>query len=307
MISKFFIERPVLSNVIAILMILIGGVCLFRLAVAQYPDVVPPTVQVTTRYPGASAKTVIDTVALPIEQQVNGVEDMLYMQSYSGADGTYSLTVTFKIGTDLNFAQVLVQNRVSSALSQLPQAVQNQGVTVQKKSTSILLFVTLISPDARFDSLYLSNYATINLKDELSRLPGVGNVTVFGAGQYSMRIWLYPNKLQSLGLMTQEDVQGYQQQIEQETSGQVGMPPTTPGQAFQITLNVNGRLDDPSQFENIILKTGNNGDVTRVRDVGTVDLGAQTYSQIFSLNKQPAVGIGVFQSPGANALEVEKV
>ena len=162
MISKFFIERPVLSNVIAILMILIGGVCLFRLAVAQYPDVVPPTVQVTTRYPGASAKTVIDTVALPIEQQVNGVEDMLYMQSYSGADGTYSLTVTFKIGTDLNFAQVLVQNRVSSALSQLPQAVQNQGVTVQKKSTAILLFVTLTSPNATYDSLFLSNYATIN-------------------------------------------------------------------------------------------------------------------------------------------------
>ncbi len=156
MISKFFIERPVLSNVIAILMILIGGVCLFRLAVAQYPDVVPPTVQVTTRYPGASAKTVIDTVALPIEQQVNGVEDMLYMQSYSGADGTYSLTVTFKIGTDLNFAQVLVQNRVSSALSQLPQAVQNQGVTVQKKSTAILLFVTLTSPNATYDSLFLS-------------------------------------------------------------------------------------------------------------------------------------------------------
>ena len=170
MISKFFIERPVLSNVIAILMILIGGVCLFRLAVAQYPDVVPPTVQVTTRYPGASAKTVIDTVALPIEQQVNGVEDMLYMQSYSGADGTYSLTVTFKIGTDLNFAQVLVQNRVSSALSQLPQSVQNQGVTVQKKSTAILLFVTLTSPNSTYDSLFLSNYATINIRDELSRL-----------------------------------------------------------------------------------------------------------------------------------------
>src|SRR5436189_2447811 len=173
MISKFFIERPVLSNVIAILMILIGGVCLFRLAVAQYPDIVPPTVQVTTRYPSASAKSVIDTVALPIEQQVNGVEDMLYMQSYSGADGSYSLTVTFKIGTDLNFAQVLVQNRVSSALAQLPQAVQNQGVTVAKRSTSILMFVTLTSPDARFNSLFLANYGTIRLKDELARLPGV--------------------------------------------------------------------------------------------------------------------------------------
>src|SRR5271168_4010454 len=306
MISKFFIERPVLSNVIAILMMLIGGVALFELAVAQYPDVVPPTVQVTTRYPGASATTVIDTVALPIEQQVNGVEGMLYMQSYSGADGTYTLTVTFKIGTDLNFAQVLVQNRVASALSSLPQSVQNQGVTVQKKSTAILLFVTLTSPNATYDSLYLSNYATINIRDELSRVPGVGNVTVFGAGQYSMRVWLDPNKLQVRALMPQDVIQAIQQQSQQVTAGQVGMPPTPPGQAFQYTLNVNGRLDDASQFEDIIVKTGNNGDVTRVRDVGSVELGAQTYSQIFSLNKQPSTGIGVFQSPGANALEVEQ-
>ena len=306
MISKFFIERPVLSNVIALLMILIGGVALFSLAVAQYPDVVPPTVQVTTRYPGASARTVMDTVALPIEQQVNGVEGMLYMQSYSGADGTYTLTVTFKIGTDLDFAQVLVQNRVSSALSQLPQSVQTQGVTVQKKSTAILLFVTLTSPKATFDSLYLSNYATINIRDELSRLPGVGNVTVFGAGQYSMRVWLDPNKLQVRGLMPQDVIQAIQQQSQQVTAGQVGMPPTPSGQAFQYTLNVNGRLDDAGEFEDVIVKTGNNGDVTRVRDVGTVELGAQTYSQIFSLNKQPATGIGVFQSPGANALQVEQ-
>ncbi|MHB8267847.1 efflux RND transporter permease subunit [Bradyrhizobium sp.] len=306
MISKFFIERPVLSNVIAILMILIGGVCLFSLAVAQYPDVVPPTVQVTTRYPGASAKTVVDTVALPIEQQVNGVEGMLYMQSYSGADGTYTLTVTFKIGTDLNFAQVLVQNRVSSALSQLPTSVQNQGVTVQKRSTSILLFVTLTSPKATYDSLFLSNYATISIRDELSRLPGVGNVTVFGAGQYSMRVWLDPNKLQVRGLMPQDVIQAIQQQSQQVTAGQVGAPPTPQGQAFQYTLNVNGRLDDKSEFEDIIVKTGNSGDVTRVRDVGWVELGAQTYSQVFALNKRPAAGIGVFQTPGANALEVEK-
>jgi hydrophobic/amphiphilic exporter-1 (mainly G- bacteria), HAE1 family len=306
MISKFFIERPVLSNVIAILMVLIGGVALFNLAVSQYPDVVPPTVQVTTRYPGASAKTVVDTVALPIEQQVNGVEDMLYMQSYSAADGTYTLTVTFKIGTDLNFAQVLVQNRVSSALSQLPQSVQSQGVTVQKKSTSILLFVTLTSPNKTYDSLFLSNYATINIRDELSRLPGVGNVTVFGAGQYSMRVWLDPNLLQERSLVPQDVIQAIQQQSQQVTAGQVGMPPTPPGQAFQYTLNVNGRLDDPGQFENIIVKTGNSGEITRVRDVGHVELGAQTYSQIFSLNDKPATGIGVFQSPGANALEVEK-
>src|SRR6478735_4891326 len=197
MISKFFIERPVLANVLAILMVVIGAVALYRLPVAQYPDVVPPTVQVTTRYPGASARTVIDTVALPIEQQVNGVQDMIYMQSYSGADGSYSLTVTFKIGADLDIAQVLVQNRVSSALSSLPQAVQAQGVIVQKNSTAILQIVTLTSPDGRYDSLYLANYATIKLKDEIARLPGVGNVVVFGAGQYSMRIWLDPNKMQA--------------------------------------------------------------------------------------------------------------
>ena len=306
MISKFFIERPVLSNVIALLMMLIGGVALFSLAVAQYPDVVPPTVQVTTRYPGAGARTVMDTVALPIEQQVNGVEGMLYMQSYAGADGTYSLTVTFKIGTDLNFAQVLVQNRVSTALSALPQAVQNQGVTVQKRSTAVLLFVTLTSPKASHDSLYLSNYATINIRDELSRLPGVGNVTVFGAGQYSMRFWLDPDKLKARALMPQDVIQAIQQQSQQVTAGQVGAPPTPSGQAFQYTLNVNGRLDDPAEFSDIIVKTGDNGDVTRVRDVGHVELGAQTYSQVFSLNKQPATGIGVFQSPGANALEVEQ-
>src|SRR5262245_57160918 len=307
MISKFFIERPVLSNVIAILMIVLGAVSLYSLAVAQYPDVVPPTVQVTTRYPGASAKTVIDTVALPIEQQVNGVEDMLYMQSYSAADGTYTLTVTFKIGTDLNFAQVLVQNRVSAALSQLPTSVQNQGVTVQKKSTSILLFVTLTSPNATYDGLYLANYATINLRDELSRLPGVGNVTVFGAGQYSMRIWLDPNKLQARGLTPQDVITALQQQSQQVTAGQVGAPPAPESQPFQYTINVAGRLSDPSQFADVVVKTGDQGEITRVKDIGSVELGAQTYGQVFTLNGRPAAGIGIFQTPGANALNVQEV
>src|SRR6187399_2647599 len=256
MISKFFIERPVLANVLAILMVVIGLVALYRLPVAQYPDVVPPTVQVTTRYPGASARTVIDTVALPIEQQVNGVENMIYMQSFAASDGTYTLTVTFQIGTDLNNAQVLVQNRVSSALAQLPQSVQSQGVTVQKRSTSILLFVTLSSPNATYDSLFLSNYATINIRDELSRLPGVGNVTVFGAGQYSMRVWLDPNKLQVRGLVPQDVINAIQQQSQQVTAGQVGAPPAPAGQAFQYTLNVSGRLTDTSEFENVIVKTG---------------------------------------------------
>src|SRR5215216_4993424 len=303
MISKFFIERPVLANVLAILMIVIGGVALFALPVAQYPDVVPPTVQVTTRYPGASARTVIDAVALPIEQQVNGVEGMIYMQSYAGSDGTYTLTVTFRIGTDLNFAQVLVQNRVSSATSALPQAVQAQCVVVQKKSTAILQIVTLTSPDARYDSLYLSNYASIKLKDEIARLPGIGNVIVFGAGQYSMRVWLDPNKLQSRGLTPQDVIQSLQQQSEQVTAGQIGTPPTPDGQAFQYTLNVAGRLDDPEQFAAVIVKTGSAGEITRLRDVGRVELGAQTYGQVFTLDGRPAAGMAVFQSPGANALD----
>jgi HAE1 family hydrophobic/amphiphilic exporter-1 len=218
-ISKFFIERPVLANVIALLIVLIGAVALFTLPVAQYPNVVPPTVSVTTRYPGASAQTVIDTVALPIEQQVNGVQDMLYMQSTSASDGSYSLVVTFKIGTDLNFAQVLVQNRVTAALASLPQAVQTQGVTVQQKSTAILQFVALTGTRPEQNGLYLSNYATINLVDALARLPGVGDVKVFGAGQYAMRVWLDPQQLRARGLTPQDVIQAIQSQSQQVTAG----------------------------------------------------------------------------------------
>ncbi len=304
MISDFFIARPVLANVLAILMMAVGAVALLSLPVAQYPDVVPPTVQVSTRYPGASARTVVDAVALPIEQQVNGVEGMIYMQSYSGADGSYSLTVTFRVGVDLNLAQVLVQNRVSSALSSLPQAVQAQGVIVQKNSTAILQIVTLTSPDARYDSLYLANYATIKLKDEIARLPGVGSVVVFGAGQYSMRIWLDPDKMHARALVPADVITALQQQSEQVTAGQIGMPPAPAGQSFQYTLNVAGKLSDPAEFADVIVKTGRAGEVTRVRDVGRVELGAQTYGQIFTLDGKPAAGLAVFQAPGANALDV---
>ncbi len=307
MIAKFFIERPVLANVLAILFVLIGAVALFELPVAQYPNVTPPTISVTTRYPGASAATVMNTVALPIEQQVNGVEHMLYMQSTSAADGTYSLIVTFSIGTDLNFAQVLVQNRVSSALSQLPAPVQNQGVTVQQKSTSILAIATLTSPDKRYDSLFLSNYATINLVNELARLPGVGNVNVFGVGQYSMRIWLDPMKLQARGLVAQDVINVVQNQSQEVAAGQTGMPPAPADQTFQYTVKVAGRFDSVDQFSNIIVKTGtaNGGEVTRLKDVARVELGAQTYSQAFTLDNQAAAGIAIYQSADANALNVE--
>jgi HAE1 family hydrophobic/amphiphilic exporter-1 len=304
MMSDFFITRPVLANVLAILMVVIGVVAMFALPVAQYPDVVPPTVQVTTRYPGASARTVVDAVALPIEQQVNGVEGMIYMQSYSTADGSYSLTVTFRIGVDLDTAQVLVQNRVSSALSLLPQSVQSQGVVVQKNSTAILQIVTLTSPDSRYDSLYLANYATIRLKDEIARLPGVGNVAVFGAGQYSMRIWLDPERMRARSLVPHDVVQALQQQSEHVTAGQVGGPPAPAGQSFQYTFNVLGKLSDPAEFANVIVKTGRAGEVTRVRDVGRVELGSQTYGQVFTLDGKPAAGLAIFQAPGANALNV---
>ena len=237
----------------------------------------------TTRYPGASAKTLIDTVALPIEQQVNGVEDMIYMQSTSADDGTYTLIVTFAIGTDPDKAQMLVQNQVAAAISSLPQEVQIQGVTTQKKSTSILEFVTLFSPDSRFDSLFLSNYAVINVQNELARLKGVGYVQVFGAGQYAMRIWMNPDLLQARGLTPQHVINVVQQQSQEVAAGQVGAPPAPKGQDFQYTLNLKGRLDDPAEIENIIVKvdSANGGQITRLRDIGRVELGAQTYSQSF--------------------------
>ncbi len=304
MISKFFIERPVLANVLAVLMVVIGAVALISLPVAQYPNVVPPTISVTTSYPGASARNVVDTVALPIEQQVNGVDGMIYMQSFSASDGSYSLTVTFKIGMDINFAQVLVQNRVSSALASLPQPVQKQGVTVQQKSTAVLMFATLTSPDPRYDSLYLANYATINLKDRLARLPGVGNVNIFGAGQYSMRVWLDPNKLQARSLTTTDVVNALQGQNQQVAAGQLGMPPAPSTQPFQYTLDIAGRLDQVGQFEDIVVKTASDGQMTHLRDVARIELGAQTYGQVFTLNGKPAAGMGIFQTLEANALTV---
>jgi HAE1 family hydrophobic/amphiphilic exporter-1 len=308
MIPKFFIERPVLANVLAIVIVLLGLVALVDLPVSQYPNVVPPTISVTTRYPGASAETVMNTVALPIETQVNGVEHMIYMQSTSAADGTYSLIVTFDIGTDLNFAQVLVQNRVSSALAQLPQSVQAQGVVVQQKSTAILQIITLTSPKHTYDSLFMSNYATINLVNELARLPGVGNVNVFGVGEYAMRVWLDPQKLYTFGLTAQDVINVIKGQSQEVAAGQVGMPPSPDTQNFQYTVNVEGRFTDVNEFESIIVKSANQngGQIVRVRDIGHVELGAQTYSQAFRLSGEQAAGIAIYQTLDANALDVAK-
>ena len=306
MISAFFINRPVLANVLAIVIVVLGAVALATLPVSQYPNIVPPTVQVTANYPGASAQTVVDNVALPIELQVNGVEGMIYMQSTSTDAGTYTLTVTFEIGTDLDFAQVLVQNKVSAAMASLPMSVQAQGVIVEKKSTAILQIVSLTSPDGTFDSLYMSNYATINLVNELNRLPGVGNTNVMGVGQYAMRVWLDPQKLYTYGLTPSEVSRVIQEQSQPVTAGQVGIPPAPKGQDFQFTVDVQGRLATPEEFGNIVVKTqqGSGGRILRLRDIGRVELGAQTYINTYKRNNMQGAGIAIYQLPNANALDV---
>lgn len=255
MLSRFFIDRPIFANVIAIVTIIFGLVTLLLLPVEQYPQITPPTVLVSTVYPGASAEVVADTVAAPIEQQVNGVEHMLYMSSNSANDGSYSLTVTFEVGTNLDMAQVLVQNRVAIAEPTLPDDVKRQGVNVQKQSTSFIQFIALSSPDGSHDDLFLSNYATLNVRDELSRIEGVGNVSVMGSASYSMRVWLDPEKLKSRSLTTQDVVDAIQEQNVQVAAGQIGQPPAPAGQNFQYTVTTLGRLSDVEQFQNIIVKT----------------------------------------------------
>ena len=303
MIARFFIERPVLANVIAILMIVLGAVAVFSLPVSQYPNITPPTIQVTARYPGANAATLIREVGTPIEQKVNGVEGMIYMQSTNTSDGTYSLSVTFNIGTDPDQAQILVQNRVSSALASLPETVQAQGVQTAKRSTAILTMTALTSEDPTHDGLFLSNYATLNLVDELARVPGVGGVTVFGATQYAMRVWLDPNKMAARGLQPSDISNAINRQSRSVGTGQLGAPPMTSNGAFQYILDIDSKLSSAEQFGDIIVKS-NGSATTRLKDVSRVELGAQQYSQAFTVNGNVGVGLAISQLPEANALEV---
>ena len=306
MLSKFFIDRPVFANVIAIVTILLGIVALYRLPVERYPAIVPPTVVVSAAYPGANAKVVADTVAAPIEQQVNGVENMMYMTSTSSSDGTYALTITFEIGTNLDDAQVLVQNRVAIAQPSLPEEVRRQGLSVKKQSSNIIMAVTLTSPSKKFDGLFLSNYATLRLRDELSRVDGVGEVLVRGVGAYAMRIWLDPDKLASRQLTTQDVTAALARQNVQVAAGQVGQPPSPDGQRFQMTVTTLGRLSDPDQFEGIVIKASASGQMVYLRDVARVELGAQNYDSYASRNGMDSANMLVYQLPGSNAIDVAR-
>src|SRR6266849_6119497 len=278
-ISSFFIKRPIFAAVISIIIFVIGALAYFRLPLSEYPEVVPPTVVVRTSYPGANPTVIADTVASPLEQQINGVEGMLYMFSQATADGVMTLTITFGLGTDLDKAQVQVQNRVSQALPRLPQEVQRLGVTTEKTSPDLLMVVHLVSPDNRYDMLYLANLAILQVKDELGRLPGVGNVQVFGAGDFSMRVWLNPNKLASHNLTATDVVQAIREQNVQVAAGVLGAPPTNTGStAFQLLVNTQGRLTTEEEFGNIIVRAAKDGQITRIRDLGRVELGSSTYA-----------------------------
>ena len=306
MFSKFFIERPIFATVIALLIVVAGLVTLNKLPVAQYPEITPPTVQVNAVYPGANAETVAQTVGIPIEQQVNGVEGMMYMSSTSSASGMYALTVTFEVGTDIDMATVMVQNRVSVAMNSLPEAVKQQGVTVQKKSSNIVMMLTLLG-DSIYDGLYLANYANLNLVDQLTRVPGVGAVNVMGAGDYSMRIWLDPEAMRIRNLSAQQVFSAIQSQNMEVSAGNVGQPfGRTGSNAFQYTLNVKGRLATPDEFGEIILRVEDGGRILRLKDVARIELGSKKYNVVSRLEGQPTAGIAVYQLPGSNSLDVAK-
>jgi len=311
MLSRFFIDRPIFAGVISIVILLAGAIASLFLPVEQTPDITPPTVVVSTSYPGASAQVLEETVAAPIEEEVNGVEDMIYMSSKSSDDGTYELTVTFAVGTDIDMATVLVQNRVSIAMPRLPEEVKRQGVKTEKRSTNMVLMVNMISPERSRNELFISNYVGQNIKDELARVGGVGKVTVMGAKDYGMRIWLNPDLLKARDLTTKEVVDAIREQNVQVAAGQIGAPPSPPGQDFQYAINTLGRLTDEEQFQNMILKVGDQRRVLRVRDVTRVELGAQDYKWDVALKQGsdppvPSVAVAIYQLPGANALQVKE-
>jgi HAE1 family hydrophobic/amphiphilic exporter-1 len=302
-LSHFFIDRPIFATVVSLLITIIGGIAYFSLAVAQYPEIAPPTIVVSASYPGASAQVVADTVATPLEQQINGVENMLYMNSQATADGNLKITVTFALGTNLDTAQVLVQNRVAIATARLPDDVKRIGVTVTKNSPDMLLVVHMSSPDNSRDQIYLSNYASLQVVDQLLRLDGVGDARVFGARDYSMRVWLDPAKVAARNLSAGEVVKALQAQNVQVAAGTLGAPPMPEQGAFQFNVQTQGRLLDPAQFGDVIIKTDAEGRSTRVKDVGRVELGALDYSVNGYLDTKSAAPIGVFQRPGSNALQ----
>jgi len=306
MFSHFFIDRPIFATVLSVVILIVGGISFLQLPVAQYPEVAPPTIQVKTSYPGANAQTVAETVATPIENEVNGVENMIYMSSKSTNDGELTLDVTFELGTDIDMAQVLVQNRVSIALPKLPEEVTRQGVTTKKRSPSILMCVNVVSPDKSRDPLFLSNFVTTGVKDDLARVKGVGDIVIWGVRDFSMRVWLDPNKLAARDMTAGDVMAAIREQNVQVAAGRLGSPPSPEGVSFQLTLNTKGRLLEEEEFGEIVVKTGEDGRVTRLRDVARPELGAKNYDLISDLDGEPSVTLVLFQLPGSNALETAK-
>jgi multidrug efflux pump len=303
-ISRFFVDRPVFAGVLSVLIVVAGLIGLRLLPISEYPEVVPPSIVVTAQYPGANPKVIAETVATPIEEQINGVEGMLYMNSQATSDGLMTLTVTFKLGTDPDKAQQLVQNRVSQAEPRLPQNVRDLGITTVKSSPDLMMVVNLISPDNRYDITYLRNYATLNIKDRLARIDGVGQVRVFGSGDYSMRVWVDPQKSAERGLAASDIANAIRAQNIQAAAGIIGQSPSVPGIDVQLNVNAQGRLTTPEEFGNIIVKSGSNGEITRLRDVARIELGAADYSLRSLLDGKPAVAVPVFQAPGSNAITI---
>ncbi|TDU70602.1 multidrug efflux pump/multidrug efflux pump [Prosthecobacter fusiformis] len=305
-ISRFFITRPIFAGVLSLLIFLLGGITLFQLPISEYPEVAPPTVIVTATYPGANPKTIAETVASPLEQTINGIEHMLYMSSQSTANGVMTLTITFKLGTDVDQAQVQVQNRVAQVLPKLPEEVRRFGVTTVKSSPDLTMVVHILSPNDRYDELYLRNYATLNVKDELARLPGVGQVQLFGGGEYAMRVWIDPDKAAARGLTSSDVVNAIREQNVQVAAGVIGQQPVGKPVPFELTINTKGRLVSEEEFGNIIVKVGKFGEKLRLKDVARLELGSSEYALRSLLNNKRAVGIPVFQLPGANALSLSQ-